>query len=295
MSQLDKTRHALSREAQASMLAATFLEALPKARPSWLRTVGLLVGLALPAWAARAAEVRHLDTCASCHGQQGRSSAGEIPHLAGQQAAYLAKQLQAFKNGERKSELMQAVAAQLSPEDIQALARHWSSLPADGAPHQSPAGTQDPPSAMRFPASFPGDFIEYDRAVDGSSRVTTVRYANRIALEAARTGRPLPHGSVILSADYAAAPAPENAASATPGGRLGALLSLAGMQSGSGWGTQIPALLRNGDWHYGLWGGDGASQLRGRHAQCLACHLPRAPQSHLFTRQALERSAGRNP
>ncbi len=66
--------------------------------------------------------------CAACHGPEGKSQNPLWPHLAGQQAGYLAKQLKAFRSGERQDPLMSAQAAPLSDEQIADLAAYFSSL-----------------------------------------------------------------------------------------------------------------------------------------------------------------------
>lgn len=65
--------------------------------------------------------------CFGCHANnaQGR---GMFPKLAGQHPAYLAKQLQDFKKGDRKSGPMQAIAANLSESDIAQLTAYLGSL-----------------------------------------------------------------------------------------------------------------------------------------------------------------------
>jgi len=66
--------------------------------------------------------------CQTCHGGQGRQTAqAETPNLAGQSAAYLQKQLQAYRAGTRHNALMQAVAEVLSDEEISELAAFYSS------------------------------------------------------------------------------------------------------------------------------------------------------------------------
>jgi len=52
--------------------------------------------------------------------------------LAGQKAGYLAGQLAAFKEGERKNDLMNAIAAQLDADDIADVSAFFAGLP--GAP-----------------------------------------------------------------------------------------------------------------------------------------------------------------
>lgn len=65
-------------------------------------------------------------TCAACHGMDGNSTSSANPSIAGQHAAYVSKQLQKFKSGERKSPIMGPVAAKLSTEDIINLGAYFS-------------------------------------------------------------------------------------------------------------------------------------------------------------------------
>jgi cytochrome c553 len=70
------------------------------------------------------------ENCAGCHGAKGQSSNPQVPNLAQQQTAYLVKQLSNFKSGERKNATMQAMAANLSEDDINNVAGHFSGLAA---------------------------------------------------------------------------------------------------------------------------------------------------------------------
>ena len=66
--------------------------------------------------------------CAACHGASGVSISPMWPNLAGQQEAYLAKQLRDFKSGQRKDPVMGGLAKPLSDEDIANLAAYYASL-----------------------------------------------------------------------------------------------------------------------------------------------------------------------
>lgn len=66
--------------------------------------------------------------CIGCHGMKGVSSNDLWPNLAGQKKGYLAKQLLAFKTGERKDPMMSPLSTSLENEDIQALAEYFSTL-----------------------------------------------------------------------------------------------------------------------------------------------------------------------
>lgn len=62
---------------------------------------------------------RNIIACVSCHGAAGNSTISQNPKLAGQHAAYLAKQLHDFTGPTRNNAVMTAMAKALSAEDIQ--------------------------------------------------------------------------------------------------------------------------------------------------------------------------------
>ena len=64
--------------------------------------------------------------CASCHGPSGVSSNPLWPNLAGQKEQYLAKQIKAFRDGERKDPMMAPMVAALSDDDIANLAAYYA-------------------------------------------------------------------------------------------------------------------------------------------------------------------------
>ncbi len=74
--------------------------------------------------------------CAACHGADGNSPLPANPHLAGQHAAYLAKQITEFKSGKRNNPIMAGMVANLSSDDVTSLAAHYAGQkPAAGAAH----------------------------------------------------------------------------------------------------------------------------------------------------------------
>jgi cytochrome c553 len=87
---------------------------------------------AMAATAASAASPPALaGLCSSCHGAAGISPYPTYPSIAGQNAGYLAYALQQYKAHQRlgaQAGIMAAVAAQLAPSDIQALAAYYASL-----------------------------------------------------------------------------------------------------------------------------------------------------------------------
>ena len=65
-------------------------------------------------------------TCMGCHGLAGNSTIATFPKLAGQGEAYLLKQLQNFKSGERNNAIMAGVASLLSEQDMMDIAAYYS-------------------------------------------------------------------------------------------------------------------------------------------------------------------------
>jgi cytochrome c553 len=76
--------------------------------------------------------------CFVCHGAQGESASEVFPRLAGQHAQYIAKQLDNFKSGKRKSATMSTMAAQLTPDEMAALGRFFEKQPHLPEPAKNP-------------------------------------------------------------------------------------------------------------------------------------------------------------
>lgn len=66
--------------------------------------------------------------CVACHGADGKATIKTYPNLHGQNAAYLEKQIKAFKSGERKDPVMSPMAAAINDEDIANIAAYYESL-----------------------------------------------------------------------------------------------------------------------------------------------------------------------
>lgn len=68
------------------------------------------------------------ETCQPCHGIDGVALIPEAPNLSGQNRSYLARQLWAFRAGERNDQKMSPAAQGLSDDDIIHLADWYSSI-----------------------------------------------------------------------------------------------------------------------------------------------------------------------
>jgi cytochrome c553 len=93
----------------------------------WIGAGALVFMLNTAAFAAEptAAQLRAEEIvsgrCFICHGMEGESASPVFPRLAGQHAEYIAKQLNDFKMGKRKSDTMKPQSDDLTKADMKAL------------------------------------------------------------------------------------------------------------------------------------------------------------------------------
>jgi cytochrome c553 len=123
-----------------------------------LFVAALLFGASMPSLAyadAKAGEAlakngaNPVPPCMQCHGANGEGQAAAgFPRLAGQNKAYLVKQLQDF-NGRRSNPIMQGFAQALNPRQISDVAEYYASLP------RRPVGKQVWPTTPATPVPPP--------------------------------------------------------------------------------------------------------------------------------------------
>jgi cytochrome c553 len=238
--------------------------------------------------------------CAACHGVNGISVAEHVPHLAGQRNSYLKLQLNAFKQGTRKNALMQAIAQQLSKDDITQLATHFSTLPniLPVANTKSPYLANITKTNVQLPEDFSKDnsrYFQYHKMNESESNQVKHYFANQVAVTAARAGKPLPDGAAIYIESYQAElDADKKPVVGKDGFFVPAKLrSYTTMARESGWGESFPALLRNEEWHYALYTNERKLRTNVNQAECLACHKPESESSYLFTYKELVNAAQR--
>ena len=98
-----------------------------------MRALAALAALAVPQplWAAGDRELgQYLSAeCVGCHQISGQASAGVPPIVGWPQDQFVAV-LRAYRSRDRDHAAMQAIAARLSDEDIDALAAYFGGLPA---------------------------------------------------------------------------------------------------------------------------------------------------------------------
>lgn len=230
--------------------------------------------------------------CQACHIPINPASGP--PRLVGQREAYLAKQLRAFRSGDRKDDQMSVIAKQLSDADIENLAAYWSQQPPGSDVEAPPAAAAIRTSKVAIPKDFPKGFVVFDSKLDEKAGTVSRNYANAIALAAAKAQRPLPEGSVIIVVNYLAKldaqKQPVREADGSYG--VGAVKSYSAMESRAAWGKEIPEVLRNDSWVYGVFTPEKVARTEVNQAVCLVCHKTKAADSYVFTLAALRAKAG---
>lgn len=227
--------------------------------------------------------------CAACHGAAGVSVSENIPNLAAQRAGYIEAQLKALKGGTRKNDIMNAIAAQLSPEDIANVAAYFSSLPGAGTGVKSDFLPNLAKTSVPFPEGYKGTYTMYHTINFPATKQVRYYYANKAAVQAAKEGRSLPDGSVLFTEVYSAKlDADKNPVKGADGFFVpDQLIFYTAMARDAGWGKDIPDMLRNEEWNYAVF--TTAKQYRPgvNHAECLACHKPLDKVSYTFTLKQL--------
>ena len=102
---------------------------------------------------AEAGQARSV-TCAACHGPDGNSVNPAWPSIAGQNAPYILKQLEAYKSGSRTDPLMTAQAMPLSEQEMRDLAVYYASQAA------APKAVAAPESVNKGEALYQGGDAE---------------------------------------------------------------------------------------------------------------------------------------
>lgn len=149
------------------------------------------------------------------------------------------------------------------------------------------AASADEPR-ISFPAGYRqfDNYLSLDR-VQNHDQIIRL-FANDIAREAAREGRDLPNGSVIVGEVYKAKKDQDgNVIESSLGRRLrDKLAAVAVMQKGEGWGDEFSPELRNDDWDFAIFSPDGKRLNKDLNA-CRSCHAPLADTQHLFSLEHL--------
>ena len=253
----------------------------------------VLTALLIAASLAEAADIdagkaKVATVCAACHGAAGVSVSDTIPNLAAQRAVYIEAQLKALKDGTRKNPIMNAIAAQLSADDIANVAAFFAAQPGAAGATKSAFLPNLAKSGVTFPENYKTTFTKYHTLNFPATKQVRYYYANKVALQAAKGDKTLPNGSVLFAEVYSAKLDADKKPVIGSDGFFVAdqLLFFTAMAREAGWGKDIPEMLRKEDWNYAAF--TTAKQARPvNQAECLACHKPLDKVSYTFTLKPL--------
>jgi cytochrome c553 len=253
--------------------------------------------LAMPAVQAadvEAGKAKAAAVCGACHGVNGASVSDTIPNLAAQRAGYIEAQLKAFKEGARKAPnatspiaTMAAIATQLSPAEMADVAAYFASLPGVEKGAKSAQFPNVAKTRVAFPDDYKQSFVKYHTINFPATKQVRYYYANKAALQAAKEGKPMPAGAYLLAEVHAAKLENGNPVTGADGFYVAEKpLLFTAMATGAGWGSEIPDMLKNGDWNYAIFTLDKQHRPINQ-AECLGCHKPLDKESYLFTLKQL--------
>lgn len=227
--------------------------------------------------------------CAACHGATGVSVSDAIPNLAGQKTVYLENQLKSLKDGSRKNPVMNAIASQLSTDDIANVAAFFATQSGATSTAKSAFLPNLAKANMSFPEGYRNSYTKYHTINFPATKQVRYYYANPVAVAAAKEGRDVPDGAYLLAEVYSAKLDADKKPITGPDGYYVAdqLLFYTAMARDKGWGQDIPDMLRNEEWNYSVYTVAKQHRPGVNQAECLACHKPLDKTSYLFTLKEL--------
>jgi plastocyanin len=149
------------------------------------------------------------------------------------------------------------------------------------------------PEKIAFPANYK-DHVLYATVDRYDNKQYRELYGTPEAVKAVRQGKPIPSGSVLTLVQYKA----QVDAAGTPvkdaNGRFvkGDIVGVTVMEKRTGWGTEYPADLRNGEWEYAAFSADGKLNDKANYPGCFQCHKPHEKQDFVIS---LARLGGKAP
>ncbi len=245
----------------------------------------LVIPVAATAADIEAGKAKVQTVCAACHGANGVSVSDSIPNLAAQKAAYIEAQLKALKDGSRNNQIMSAIAAQLSSDDLANVAAYFAAQPGAPATAKSDFLPNLAKTGVTFPENYKTTYTKYHTINFPATRQVRYYFANDVALQAAKAGKSLPDGSVLLAEVYSAKLDAEKKPVLGADGFFvpDQLVAYTAMARDAGWGKDIPEMLRNENWNYAVFTVAKQPRPGVNQAECLACHKPLDKTSYVFT------------
>jgi plastocyanin len=149
------------------------------------------------------------------------------------------------------------------------------------------------PEKIAFPANYK-DHVLYATVDRYDNKQYRELYGTADAVKAAREGKPIPSGTVLTLVQYKAQVDAGGNPMKDANGRFvkGDLVGITVMEKRTGWGTEYPDDIRNGEWEYSAFTADQKFNDKANYKACFQCHKPHAKQDYVIS---LARLAGQAP
>ncbi len=133
-------------------------------------------------------------------------------------------------------------------------------------------------------------YTTFDRADNKQYREY---YTSAAALDAAKKGQPLPSGTVITLVQYAAKLDAQGNPEKDANGRFikTNVVGYGVMEKRTGWGTEYPDNVRNGEWEYQSFTPEKKVNEKANLTGCFNCHKPLDKEDYVFTYDKMKSAA----
>jgi hypothetical protein len=137
--------------------------------------------------------------------------------------------------------------------------------------------------------AFPADYdkgVLYTTLDRADNKQYRELYTSAAAVDAAKKGQPLPSGTVITMVQYAAKLGADGNPEKDANGRFikTNIIGYTVMEKRTGWGTEYPDNVRNGEWEYQAFKADKTPNTAANLTACFNCHKPLgAAPDYLFS------------
>jgi plastocyanin len=140
------------------------------------------------------------------------------------------------------------------------------------------------PEKIQFPKDFRSGVL-YTIADRHDVKQYRELYGTPEAVEAMKAGKPLPSGSVLTLVMHKAQVDAQGTPLKDANGRFlkGDLIGYTVMEKRTGWGTEYPPELRNGEWEYSVFTADQKFNDKANFKACFQCHKPFEKQDFVIS------------
>ena len=118
-------------------------------------------------------------------------------------------------------------------------------------------------------------------------------WSTKAAVDAVKAGKPIPSGTVLTLVQYKAVVDDKGNPVKDANGKFkkGDLVAYTVMEKRTGWGTDHPADIRNGEWEYAVYAPDKKLNDKANIKGCLQCHKPHEGQDFVISLARLKGTA----